>query len=114
MRILVIEDEAKMAALIRRVLVAEHHAVDVAGDGVSGLGLAEGSPYDVAVVDRMLPDIAGTDVVRLMRAKGITSTASPVSTRGRTTTSPSRSPSPNSSRASGRWVAGRPGRSNAA
>ncbi len=71
MRILLIEDEAKMAALIRRVLVAEHHAVDVAGDGLTGLGLAEASPYDVAIVDRMLPDIAGTDVVRLMRSKGI-------------------------------------------
>ncbi len=71
MRILVVEDETKMAALIRRVLVAEHHAVDVAGDGVTAIGLAEDSSYDVAIVDRMLPDIAGTDVVRLLRSKGV-------------------------------------------
>jgi DNA-binding response OmpR family regulator len=71
MRILVVEDEAKMAALIRRVLVAEHHAVDVAGDGVTAVGLAEASEYDVAIVDRMLPDISGTDVIRLLRSKGV-------------------------------------------
>ena len=71
MRVLVVEDEPKMAALIRRVLVAERHVVDVAPDGVSAIALAEAAPYDVAVLDRGLPDIDGITVMRLLRAKGI-------------------------------------------
>ena len=59
MRVLLIEDEAKMAALIRRVLTAERHVVDVAPDGVTGAALAERGPYDVIVLDRMLPDVDG-------------------------------------------------------
>ncbi|HEY5437237.1 MAG TPA: response regulator transcription factor [Candidatus Limnocylindrales bacterium] len=71
MRVLVVEDEPKMAALIRRVLVAERHVVDVAPDGVAALALAEAAPYDVVVLDRGLPDIDGITVMRLLRAKGI-------------------------------------------
>jgi DNA-binding response OmpR family regulator len=71
MRILVVEDEPKMAALIKRVLVAERHVVDVAPDGVAAIALAEAAPYDVAVLDRGLPDIDGITVMRLLRAKGI-------------------------------------------
>ena len=59
MRILLVEDEPKMAELIRRVLVAERNVVDRAGDAVAALGLAtapEAVPYDVLVLDRMLPD----------------------------------------------------------
>jgi two-component system, OmpR family, response regulator len=72
MRVLVIEDEPKMAALIRRVLVAERHVVDIAPDGVSAMALAETGPHDVVVLDRMLPDIDGFTVLRLLRAKGVT------------------------------------------
>lgn len=71
MRILVIEDNAKMAALIRRVLVAERYMVDVAADGASGLGMAAEHAFDVIVLDRMLPDLDGTEVVRLMRDREI-------------------------------------------
>jgi two-component system, OmpR family, response regulator len=71
MRILVIEDEAKMAALIRRVLSAERHVVDVAPDGVSGAALAQRGPYDVVVLDRMLPDIDGQTLLGVLRAKGL-------------------------------------------
>lgn len=71
MRVLVVEDEPKMAALIKRVLVAEHHAVDVAPDGVSAIALADTGPHDVVILDRMLPDIDGVTVLRLLRAKGI-------------------------------------------
>ena len=71
MRVLVVEDEPKMAALIRRVLVAERHVVDLAPDGVSGIALTDTGPYDVIVLDRMLPDIDGLTVVRLLRAKGV-------------------------------------------
>jgi two-component system, OmpR family, response regulator len=73
MRVLVVEDEPKMAALIKRVLVAERHVVDVAPDGVSAVALAETGPHDVIVLDRMLPDIDGLTVMRLLRAKGVTS-----------------------------------------
>jgi DNA-binding response OmpR family regulator len=72
MRVLVVEDEPKMAALIRRVLVAERHVVDVAPDGVSAVALADTGPHDVIVLDRMLPDIDGFTVLRLLRAKGLT------------------------------------------
>ena len=75
MRVLVVEDEPKMAALIKRVLVAERHVVDIAPDGVSAVALAETGPHDVIVLDRMLPDIDGVTVLRLLRAKGV---ASPV------------------------------------
>jgi two-component system OmpR family response regulator len=60
-----------MAGLIRRVLVAERHVVDVAPDGVTALGLGEGAGYDVIVLDRMLPDVDGLTVLRLLRAKGV-------------------------------------------
>jgi two-component system OmpR family response regulator len=71
MRILVVEDEAKMAALIRRVLTAERHVVDVAPDGVSGAALAQRGPYDVIILDRMLPDIDGQTLLEVLRAKGL-------------------------------------------
>jgi len=71
MHLLVVEDEAKMAALIRRVLTAEHHVVDVAADGVSGVAFAERSTYDVVILDRMLPDLDGLEVVRLLRSRGV-------------------------------------------
>jgi DNA-binding response OmpR family regulator len=74
MRILLVEDEPKMAELIRRVLVAERHVVDRAGDAVGALSLATAPasvPYDVLVLDRMLPDLDGLDLLRLMRTRGI-------------------------------------------
>ena len=72
MHVLVVEDEQKMAALIRRVLVAERHVVDVAPDGVGAIALATQSEPDVIVLDRLLPDIDGVTVLRLLRAKGVT------------------------------------------
>lgn len=72
MRILLVEDEPKMAELIRRVLTSEHYVVDVAPDGVTALGLTGGGPYDVMVLDRMLPDVDGAELLRLLRAKGVT------------------------------------------
>ena len=71
MQILLVEDEAKMAALIKRVLTAERHSVDVAPDGVTGAALAQRGPYDVIVLDRMLPDIDGVTLLRLLRSKGL-------------------------------------------
>lgn len=71
MRILVAEDESRMAGLIRRVLMAERHVVDVAPDGLAAIALVERTPYDVVVLDRMLPDLDGIAVLQLLRAKGV-------------------------------------------
>lgn len=68
-RILLVEDEPRMGEAIRRVLVAEHYAVDVAPDGASALAYLDQHAYDVVVLDRVLPDVGGLDIVRRMRAK---------------------------------------------
>ncbi len=73
MRILVVEDEPKMGELIRRVLTSERHVVDLAADAVSALGFAApgGEPYDVLVLDRMLPDLDGLELLRVLRSRGV-------------------------------------------
>ncbi len=70
MRVLVVEDEPRMGELIRRVLLAERHVVDLAEDGVGALALAKAGGYDVIVLDRMLPDLEGTEVLQLLRSRG--------------------------------------------
>jgi DNA-binding response OmpR family regulator len=72
MRVLVVEDNAKMAELVRRVLASERHVVDLAPDGATGLALAAEGEFDVIVLDRMLPDLDGTEVVQLLRTRDIT------------------------------------------
>jgi len=58
-----------MADAIRRVLVAEHYTVDVARDGTEALAFLTLGVYDVVVLDRLLPDMTGLDVLRVMRAR---------------------------------------------
>jgi DNA-binding response OmpR family regulator len=70
MRVLVVEDEPRMGELIRRVLLAERHVVDLVEDGVGALVLAKAGGYDVIVLDRMLPDLEGTEVLQLLRSRG--------------------------------------------
>ena len=67
MRILVIEDEAKVASFIRRGLEAEGYRVDIAPDGEVGLTRAFDHEYDLIVLDVMLPKRDGLDVLREMR-----------------------------------------------
>jgi heavy metal response regulator len=67
MRILVVEDEKKVSSFIKRGLEEEKYAVDTAGDGEEGLKLALGKPYDLIVLDWMLPKKDGLAVVREMR-----------------------------------------------
>ncbi|MBV9144280.1 MAG: response regulator, partial [Acidobacteria bacterium] len=67
MRILLIEDEVKLSAFIKRGLVAERYAVDVAKDGRSGLELAETYQYDLIILDLMLPGMDGSEVLRRVR-----------------------------------------------
>ncbi|MDX9766610.1 MAG: response regulator transcription factor [Ectothiorhodospiraceae bacterium] len=70
MRILLIEDEATLAAQVRERLLAEGHAVDVSGDGREGLYLAQEYPVDLAIVDLGLPNLPGLDLIRSLRAEG--------------------------------------------
>ncbi len=70
MRILIVEDEEKIARAIDRVLTAERYATDVATDGVGALALAADRVYDVILLDRMLPDLDGLEVLRLLRSRG--------------------------------------------
>lgn len=67
MRVLVVEDEAPMAASLKRGLEAEGFAVDVAADGEEGLWLAREQEYDAIVLDVMLPKINGYVVCRTLR-----------------------------------------------
>jgi len=71
MRILVIEDDAETAAYVVAGLKAGGHAADVAPDGREGLVRATSDPYDVIVVDRMLPGFDGLVIVKRLREAGI-------------------------------------------
>jgi len=71
MRVLVIEDDQKAAGFIIKGLQEAGYVVDHAGDGQSGLGLALAEPYDVLVVDRMLPGPNGVVVVETLRDQEI-------------------------------------------
>jgi len=71
MRILVVEDEVKMAALLRRGLTEEGHAVDVARTGDDGIGMAQAVDYDAIVLDLMLPGVDGLGVCRSWRESGV-------------------------------------------
>jgi two-component system OmpR family response regulator len=70
MRILVVEDETKMAGLLRRGLAEEGYAVDVEANGANGLWAATENPYDAIVLDVMLPDLDGFEVCRQLRDRG--------------------------------------------
>jgi len=71
MRVLVIEDELKMAALLRRGLGEDGLTVDVAEDGERGLLMAGTNPYDAVVLDVMLPGIDGFETCRRLRHDGV-------------------------------------------
>lgn len=72
MRILIVEDEEKIARAIKNGLAREKFAVDVEFDSDSGLGAAMSQPYDVIVIDRMLPgSMDGLAIVRHLRANDI-------------------------------------------
>jgi two-component system OmpR family response regulator len=71
MRILVVEDELKMAALLRRGLTEEGHAVDVAANGDDGVWMAQAAEYDAIVLDLMLPGLDGVSVCRRWRENGV-------------------------------------------
>jgi DNA-binding response OmpR family regulator len=69
MRILVVEDDKKVARFIAQGFEQEHHAVDVALDGQRGTELAAGIDYDVVVLDLMLPKLPGLELLRRLKQK---------------------------------------------
>ena len=69
MRILVIEDEKKVASFIKKGLEEEHYAVDIAHDGETGFYLSEINDYDLIVLDLMIPKIGGLEVLKRIRGK---------------------------------------------
>ena len=72
MRILVVEDDRKVAAFVRQGLEEEGHAVDIAADGEEGARLAHVNPYDVLVLDVQLPKKNGLELAAELRREGST------------------------------------------
>lgn len=72
MRILLIEDEHKIARALKKALEQENYAVDVAFDGDEGYAMATTEPYDLAIIDRMLPgEYDGIAIIKAMRENKI-------------------------------------------
>ncbi len=71
MRILVVEDEAKMAKALRKGLESDHHFVSVAQTGEDGFFLASTETYDLVILDLLLPNRDGMEVLAALRSKGL-------------------------------------------
>jgi len=71
MRILIVDDDRRLCAIIKRGLLEEAYAVDLAYDGEEGEYLAEVNPYDLIILDIMLPSKDGIEVCHELRAKGV-------------------------------------------
>jgi DNA-binding response OmpR family regulator len=71
MRILVVEDEERIARFLKQGLEEESYAVDVATDGPAALDWVAGATYDVILLDVMLPGLTGFEVCRLLRQRGV-------------------------------------------
>ena len=64
------EDDAAQARLVQKCLERAGYAVDLAGDGATGLAACETTPYDVVIVDQTMPGLSGLEVLRAMAARG--------------------------------------------
>lgn len=71
MKILVIEDDKTTAAYIQKGMAELGHVIDIAETGRNGLFMAAGEPYDVMIIDRMLPGLDGLGIVKTIRAAGV-------------------------------------------
>ncbi|TGE25086.1 response regulator transcription factor [Hymenobacter aquaticus] len=69
MKILLVEDEPKVASFIHRGLTEQTHNVDIATDGVTGLRLALSNSYDLLILDNLLPGLSGLEVCRQVRTQ---------------------------------------------
>jgi DNA-binding response OmpR family regulator len=70
MKVLVVEDEKKLAGFIRRALKEDGHAVEVCNDGDAGMHRATSETYDAVILDLMLPGTGGLEILRSIREKG--------------------------------------------
>jgi two-component system, OmpR family, response regulator len=70
-RILLVEDDPRIASFIQRGLGAEGHAIDVAGAGLRAITMLRSADYALVILDRMLPDIDGVEVCRQLRSDGM-------------------------------------------
>src|SRR5882672_2305646 len=68
MKLLIVEDEMRMADLLRKGLTEEGHMVTCAVDGAEGLGLARDYEFDVIILDVMMPKLSGYDLAKRLRA----------------------------------------------
>jgi DNA-binding response OmpR family regulator len=82
MHILVVEDERRLAQLLRRVLSEERHNVDIALDGNEGLDLALSGTYDLIILDLMLPGVEGMEVCRDLRKEQVDTPVLMLTARG--------------------------------
>ena len=82
MRVLVVEDEKKMAAFIRKALAAEGLAVDVLHDGDAALAAAATTAFDAIILDIMLPGRDGLSALRLLRDRGVATPVLLLTARG--------------------------------
>jgi two-component system, OmpR family, response regulator len=82
MRILLVEDDSKIASFITKGLKAAGYAVDYAGDGEKGLHMALSEPYDAAIVDIMLPKLDGLSIIERMRKEKIQTPVLTLSAKG--------------------------------
>lgn len=69
-RILLVEDDPRIASFIERGLGAEGHAIDVAGTGLRAVAMTRSVDYALVILDRMLPDMDGVEVCRQLRSDG--------------------------------------------
>src|SRR6201993_504974 len=71
MKLLIVEDEARMADLLRKGLTEEGHMATCASDGAEGLALAKSYEFDVIILDVMMPRLSGYDLAKRLRADKI-------------------------------------------
>ncbi|UPL50282.1 response regulator transcription factor [Hymenobacter sublimis] len=69
MKILLVEDEPKVASFLHQGLTEQHHTVDLAADGLLGLRLAQAGTYDLLILDNLLPGLSGLELCRQVRAQ---------------------------------------------
>ena len=85
MRILVVEDEIKIAQAIKRALETQKYSVDVAHDGIKGYDLAIGEEYDLIILDIMLPRMDGISICKKIREAGIATSVMMLTAKGQIT-----------------------------
>jgi two-component system, OmpR family, response regulator len=68
-KLLLVEDDARIASFVTKGLVAEGHVVDLAPNGLTGMAMARQTDYPLVILDRMLPDLDGIEVCRQLRSE---------------------------------------------